>query len=56
MNEIGHFIGGKRAPGKSSRFADIFAPHTGEIQAKVALASVAELAEAVENAKAAQPG
>jgi malonate-semialdehyde dehydrogenase (acetylating)/methylmalonate-semialdehyde dehydrogenase len=56
MNEIGHFIGGKRVAGKSGRFADIFAPHTGETQAKVALASAAELAVAVENAKAAQPG
>ena len=56
MNEIGHFIGGKRVAGKSGRFADVFAPHTGETQAKVALASAAELAKAVENAKAAQPG
>ena len=56
MNEIGHFIGGKRVTGTSGRFADIFAPHTGETQAKVALASTAELAAAVENAKAAQPG
>ena len=55
MNEIGHFIGGKRVAGKSGRFADIFAPHTGEVQARVALASTAELAAAVENAKAAQP-
>ena len=55
MNEIGHFIGGKRVAGKSGRFADVFAPHTGETQAKVALASAAELAAAVENAKAAQP-
>jgi malonate-semialdehyde dehydrogenase (acetylating)/methylmalonate-semialdehyde dehydrogenase len=55
MNEIGHFIGGKRVAGTSGRFADVFAPHTGEVQAKLALASAAELASAVENAKAAQP-
>ncbi|MGE0212558.1 MAG: CoA-acylating methylmalonate-semialdehyde dehydrogenase [Parvibaculaceae bacterium] len=54
--EIGHFIGGKRVKGESGRFADVFNPNTGEVQAKVALASKAELRKAVENAKAAQPG
>ncbi|WP_119390627.1 CoA-acylating methylmalonate-semialdehyde dehydrogenase [Taklimakanibacter lacteus] len=52
---IGHFIGGKRVEGKSGRFGDIFDPNTGELQAKVALASKAELHEAVLNAKSAQP-
>ncbi len=56
MKEIGHFIGGKTVPGESGRFGDIYAPHTGEVQAKVALASAGELGKAVENAKAAQPG
>lgn len=51
---IGHFIGGKRVEGKSGRFGDIFNPNTGELQAKVALASQAEVHEAVLNAKAAQ--
>jgi malonate-semialdehyde dehydrogenase (acetylating)/methylmalonate-semialdehyde dehydrogenase len=54
--EIGHFIGGKRVAGKSGRFADVYNPNTGEVQAKVALASKAELRAAVENAAAAQPG
>ena len=54
MRTIGHFAGGKRIEGKSGRFADIFAPHTGEVQARVALASTAEVAEIVANAKAAQ--
>ncbi|MGE3873908.1 MAG: CoA-acylating methylmalonate-semialdehyde dehydrogenase [Parvibaculaceae bacterium] len=52
---IGHFIGGKRVEGKSGRFGDIFNPNTGELQAKVALASAAEMHEAVLNAQAAQP-
>ena len=52
---IGHFIGGKRVEGKSGRFGDIFNPNTGELQAKVALASQAEVREAVLNARAAQP-
>ncbi len=54
MREIGHFIGGKQVPGKSGRTADVFQPMTGEVIAKVALASKDELREAVENAKAAQ--
>jgi malonate-semialdehyde dehydrogenase (acetylating)/methylmalonate-semialdehyde dehydrogenase len=52
---IGHFIGGQRVEGKSDRFGDVFDPNTGELQAKVALASAAEVHEAVRNAKAAQP-
>ena len=55
MQEIGHFIGGKKVAGKSGRFADVYNPATGEVQAKVALASQAEVRAAVENAAAAQP-
>src|SRR5258706_3524476 len=55
MRHTGHFVGGKKIEGKSGRFADVFAPHTGEVQGRVALASAAEVAEAVANAKAAQP-
>ncbi|QFU15250.1 CoA-acylating methylmalonate-semialdehyde dehydrogenase [Microvirga thermotolerans] len=55
MREIGHFIGGKHVPGRSGRTADVFQPMTGDVIAKVALASKEELRQAVENAKAAQP-
>ena len=55
MEQIGHFIGGKRVAGSSGRTADVFNPATGEVQAQVALASAAEMRAAVENAKAAQP-
>jgi malonate-semialdehyde dehydrogenase (acetylating)/methylmalonate-semialdehyde dehydrogenase len=55
MESYGHFIGGKRVAGKSGREADVFEPMTGETRAKVALASKAEVREAVENARAAQP-
>ena len=55
VKELGHFVGGKRIAGRSGRFADVFDPNTGEVQARVALASQAEMAEAVANAKAAQP-
>ena len=54
MIDYGHFIGGKRVAGKSGRTADVFEPMTGEVRGKVALASKAEVREAIENAKAAQ--
>ncbi|MEO1774521.1 MAG: CoA-acylating methylmalonate-semialdehyde dehydrogenase [Pseudomonadota bacterium] len=53
--ELTHFIGGNHVAGTSGRFADVFNPATGEVQARVPLASAAEVAAAVENAKAAQP-
>ena len=55
MKEYGHFIGGKNIAGTSGRTSDVFNPNTGEVQAKVALATPAELRAAVENAKQAQP-
>jgi malonate-semialdehyde dehydrogenase (acetylating)/methylmalonate-semialdehyde dehydrogenase len=54
MIQYGHFIGGKNVPGKSGRTADVFQPMDGTVRAKVALASAAELKEAVANAKTAQ--
>src|ERR1700754_4767913 len=54
MRSIGHFIGGREVKGTSGRSADVFEPMTGDVQAKVALASKAELRAAVENAKTAQ--
>ena len=53
--EIGHFINGELVSGTSGRFADIYNPATGEVQAKVALATVAELDAAVDAAAKAQP-
>jgi malonate-semialdehyde dehydrogenase (acetylating)/methylmalonate-semialdehyde dehydrogenase len=55
MKSIQHFIGGKEVAGKSGRSADVFNPATGEVQAKVALASKAELDAAVKVAAAAFP-
>ena len=34
MQELSHFIDGKRVPGASGRFADVFNPATGEVQAR----------------------
>ena len=55
MRDIGHFIGGKEVKGTSGRTGDVFDPNTGEVQARVALASRAEVDKAVANAQAAQP-
>jgi malonate-semialdehyde dehydrogenase (acetylating)/methylmalonate-semialdehyde dehydrogenase len=55
MREIGHFIGGRRVPGASGKAGDVFNPNTGEIQAKIALASRAETEAAIATAEAAQP-
>src|SRR6201997_1832037 len=55
MREIGHFIGGKQVKGSSGRAGDVFDPNTGEVQAKVALASKSEVEGAIANAEAAFP-
>jgi malonate-semialdehyde dehydrogenase (acetylating)/methylmalonate-semialdehyde dehydrogenase len=54
--ELTHFIGGRHVAGQSGRFADVFDPNIGEVQARVPLASRAELVAAVDNAEAAQVG
>ena len=54
-DELYHFIGGKRVKGTSGRFGDVYWPMTGEVAARVPLASKEEVRAAVENAKAAQP-
>ena len=56
MRDIGHFIGGKQVPGTSGRTGDVFNPNTGEVQAKVALASKSEVEKAIANAQGAFPG
>lgn len=56
MQEIGHWINGQLVKGTSGRFADVYNPATGEVQAKLALASVAELDAAINDAAKAQVG
>jgi len=55
MREIGHFIGGKTVQGKSGRTGNVHNPATGEVSGKVALASAAEMREAVAVAAKAFP-
>ena len=54
MKEIGHWINGELVAGTSGKFADVFNPATGEVQARVALASAQELDAAVADAAVAQ--
>ncbi|MFP5481347.1 MAG: aldehyde dehydrogenase family protein, partial [Alphaproteobacteria bacterium] len=56
MQEIGHWINGKMVKGTSGRFADVMNPATGEVQARVALATPAELDHAIQEAAKAQVG
>ena len=55
MRDIQHFIAGSSVAGTSGRFGDVYDPNTGEIQARVALATEAELDKAVKAALTAQP-
>ncbi|ARE85048.1 CoA-acylating methylmalonate-semialdehyde dehydrogenase [Roseovarius mucosus] len=55
MQELTHYINGQHVKGTSGRFADVFNPATGEVQAKCPLASVEEMDAAVAAAQAAQP-
>ncbi|GGB99157.1 methylmalonate-semialdehyde dehydrogenase (acylating) [Marivita lacus] len=54
MKELTHFINGAMVKGTSGQFGDVYNPATGEIQAKVPLASPAEVSKAVEEAAKAQ--
>ena len=53
MRTIDHWINDTLVPSTSGRNADVFNPATGEVQATVGLASVAEVDAAVEAAKSA---
>ncbi|MDF2231206.1 CoA-acylating methylmalonate-semialdehyde dehydrogenase [Albimonas sp. CAU 1670] len=55
VTELTHWIDGKHVKGTSGRFADVYNPATGEVQAKTPLATVEEIDAAVQSAKAAQP-
>jgi malonate-semialdehyde dehydrogenase (acetylating)/methylmalonate-semialdehyde dehydrogenase len=52
--QYGHFINGSRREGQSGRTAEVFNPSTGDVKARVALASTAEVDAAVQSAVAAQ--
>ncbi|AIT79843.1 CoA-acylating methylmalonate-semialdehyde dehydrogenase [Novosphingobium pentaromativorans] len=55
MRDITHFIDGAAATMESRRSGDVYDPSTGQVQARVALATAAGLEQVVESARAAQP-
>jgi len=54
-SEVGHWIGGRRVAGASSRAQGVFNPATGAVARQVALASAADVDTAVKAAGAAFP-
>ncbi|WP_411818719.1 CoA-acylating methylmalonate-semialdehyde dehydrogenase [Hyphococcus sp. DH-69] len=52
---FGHFINGEHVAGESGRLHDVFNPTTGEVQAKVSLATQSEMSKAVDAAEKAFP-
>lgn len=55
VKELTHFIDGKMIPGKSGRFSEVFNPASGEVIAKVPLASVLEVKDAIKKAEVSFP-
>ncbi len=56
MRDINHFLGGSSVVGKSGRYGEVFDPNTGAVQARVQLATAAEVDAAVATAVEAQRG
>lgn len=56
MQELTHYINGAHVKGTSGRFVDVFNPATGEVQARLPLATPEEVSDAVEKAAIAQVG
>src|ERR1700723_65304 len=55
QREVHHWVNGRLLTGNSGRFGDVYNPASGKLQARVALASVAEVDSAVIAAAAAFP-
>ena len=54
-NTLHHYVNGARVAGTGERFGDVFDPATGEVAARVPLASAAETARVIDAAAAAFP-
>ncbi|MCE7482694.1 CoA-acylating methylmalonate-semialdehyde dehydrogenase [Microbacterium profundi] len=52
---IPHFVGGSLLTPKDGRFGDVYDPSEGSVQARVPLASEAEVRRVIDDAQAAQP-
>ncbi|MDN5667586.1 MAG: CoA-acylating methylmalonate-semialdehyde dehydrogenase [Renibacterium salmoninarum] len=56
VRELSHYVGGQHVAGTSGRFSDVFNPCTGEVQARLPLASATETTAVIDNAAQAQLG
>jgi malonate-semialdehyde dehydrogenase (acetylating)/methylmalonate-semialdehyde dehydrogenase len=54
VRELSHYVGGQRVSGTSGRFSDVFDPCTGQVQARLPLASREEVRNVVDTAEKAQ--
>ncbi|WP_024366634.1 CoA-acylating methylmalonate-semialdehyde dehydrogenase [Arthrobacter sp. TB 26] len=54
VRELSHYIDGQHVEGTSGRFSDVYDPCTGEVQARVPLASAEEVRNVVSNAEKGQ--
>jgi malonate-semialdehyde dehydrogenase (acetylating)/methylmalonate-semialdehyde dehydrogenase len=54
VRELSHYVDGQRVAGTSGRFSDVFDPCTGEVQARVPLASADEVRKVIASAEKAQ--
>jgi malonate-semialdehyde dehydrogenase (acetylating)/methylmalonate-semialdehyde dehydrogenase len=52
--ELTHFVGGVHVTGTSGRFGDVYDPSDGTVQARVPLATTAEVTAAIDDAAGAQ--
>ena len=55
ITNIGHYINGKHVAGNSTRHGDVYNPATGEVSAKLSMASAADTLSAIDAAQAAFP-
>ncbi|BAS14700.1 methylmalonate-semialdehyde dehydrogenase [acylating] [Arthrobacter sp. Hiyo8] len=54
VRELSHYIDGQRVDGTSTRFGDVYNPCTGEVQARLPLASADEVRNAIASAEKGQ--
>jgi len=54
VRELSHYVNGQRVEGTSGRFSDVYDPCTGEVQARVPLASTEEVGNAIASAEKGQ--
>lgn len=54
--QLTHYVGGAHREGASGRYADVYNPSTGQVQAQVPLGSADEVREVIANAAKAQAG